>query len=527
MEKIEVNEVKKPHGIPIIIPDKEEKNYQLDTEAFSKLISDNGVENLPVVLLSVAGAFRKGKSFLLNLFVRYLSSKDKENWLGDEDEPLVGFRWRGGCDRETTGIILWSEIFKIKRDDGSEVAVMLMDTQGAFDGESSIRECITIFALSTMVSSIQIYNLSQHIQENDLQHLELFIEYGRLALENSECKPFQSLKFLIRDWSYPYEYPYGKEGGRKLLDKKLDVCEDQSEEIKKVRTNIKLCFEELSCYLLPHPGLNVATNPNFNGCLKEIQSVFKDHIKLLVPLLFAPENLKVKRINGADICCGELLSHFTSYMNVFNDDKLPEPQSVLNATADLSNINLSNKCLCTYTDRMDKLCKNHNGYLQPKQMERLHQESMDKALNEFDNKRKLGGEKMSKKYREELEENVNKSFQEYIEINDQRKSLFAFLSPIVLGILGLITYLASGFFNFFGGVNLSFAIYLVFITLVFFLFPFWCLTQTTGLYFEFGNFINQICELVWNQCFVPSFRLAVNFAIRKYSKSLQVREIPS
>lgn len=38
----------------------------------------------------------------------------------------------------------------------SQVAVLLMDTQGAFDSESTVRDCATIFALSTMLSSVQV-----------------------------------------------------------------------------------------------------------------------------------------------------------------------------------------------------------------------------------------------------------------------------------------------------------------------------------------------------------------------------------
>ena len=45
--------------------------------------------------------------------------------------------------------------------------------QGAFDSQSTVRDCATIFALSTMTSSVQIYNLSQNIQEDDLQHLQV------------------------------------------------------------------------------------------------------------------------------------------------------------------------------------------------------------------------------------------------------------------------------------------------------------------------------------------------------------------
>lgn len=37
-----------------------------------------------------------------------------------------------------------------------KVAVLLMDTQGAFDSQSTVKDCATIFALSTMTSSVQV-----------------------------------------------------------------------------------------------------------------------------------------------------------------------------------------------------------------------------------------------------------------------------------------------------------------------------------------------------------------------------------
>lgn len=43
------------------------------------------------------------------------------SWLGGSDEPLTGFTWRGGCERETTGILAWSEVFVVKKPDGTKV----------------------------------------------------------------------------------------------------------------------------------------------------------------------------------------------------------------------------------------------------------------------------------------------------------------------------------------------------------------------------------------------------------------------
>jgi len=42
-------------------------------------------------------------------------------------------------------------------------------------------------------------------------------------MEDTNKKPFQHLHFLIRDWSYPYQYEYGADGGNQLLDKRLQV----------------------------------------------------------------------------------------------------------------------------------------------------------------------------------------------------------------------------------------------------------------------------------------------------------------
>ena len=48
-----------------------------------------------------------------------------------------------------------------------------MDTQGAFDSQSTVKDCATVFALSTMLSSTQVYNITSNIQEDDLQHLQV------------------------------------------------------------------------------------------------------------------------------------------------------------------------------------------------------------------------------------------------------------------------------------------------------------------------------------------------------------------
>ena len=57
-----------------------------------------------------------------------------------------------------------------------------MDTQGTFDSNSTVFENAFIFALTLLVSSVTVYNIMHNLQEDNLQHLSFFAEYGVLAL---------------------------------------------------------------------------------------------------------------------------------------------------------------------------------------------------------------------------------------------------------------------------------------------------------------------------------------------------------
>lgn len=97
---------------------------------------------------------------------------------------------------------------------------------------------------------------------------QLFTEYGRLALADSGTTPFQRLQFLVRDWRFPYEAPYGAVGGQQTLEKRLKVNDGQHPELQSLRKHIRSCFSEIACFLMPHPGIKVATSPTFDGRLE-------------------------------------------------------------------------------------------------------------------------------------------------------------------------------------------------------------------------------------------------------------------
>lgn len=164
-------------------------------------------------VLSVVGAFRSGKSFLLDFFLRYLRavqsliigfvlyidrggmiftpSGEVPMWMNyggstlegnefDVESAKKGFSYRGGSERNTEGIWIWSEPFIVPNEavEGGKICVLLMDTQGMFDGLTTQMLTTSIFGLTTLLSSYQIYNIEKRLQEDHLQHLALFSEFG-------------------------------------------------------------------------------------------------------------------------------------------------------------------------------------------------------------------------------------------------------------------------------------------------------------------------------------------------------------
>ncbi|XP_073338668.1 atlastin-2-like isoform X1 [Pagrus major] len=491
----------KARPIQIVLANEDEHSFELDAAALEKILLQDHVKDLNVVVVSVAGAFRKGKSFLLDFMLRYMHHQ-RESWMGGDDEPLTGFTWRGGCERETTGIQIWSDVFVVDKPDGSKVAVLLVDTQGAFDSQSTIKDCATVFALSTMTSSVQVYNLSQNIQEDDLQHLQLFTEYGRLAMEEIYLKPFQSLMFLIRDWSYPYEHNYGLEGGNNFLDKRLQVKQNQHEELQNVRKHIHSCFSNIGCFLLPHPGLKVATNPYFDGRLKDIDGDFKRELARLVPLLLAPERLVEKEIGGNKVTCRDLLEYFKAYIKIYQGEELPHPKSMLQATAEANNLTAVAGAKDMYSKNMELVCGGDKPYIAPADLERCHGEFREHSVRFFRSVKKMGGDEFCQRYQNQLEAELDEAYTNFSKHNDGKNIFYAARTPATLFAVMFVTYLVSGVTGFIGLSTLAVLANLVMGMALLSLCA-WAYVKYSGEFREIGTMIDLVAETLWEQVLKP------------------------
>ena len=427
--------------LQIISIDNEKNQFQLNEKLFQSVL-EKIPTNMKVAIVSVVGAFRTGKSFLLDFFLRYLrlpqdnagevaweqmfvsgeklegnvnaslkpkntnnatTAEDKTNAAADHGDSQGGFSWRAGRDTNTTGIWIWSEPFVRKISTGETVAVLLVDTQGMFDQSLSQLLTTSIFGLSTLLSSYQVYNVKNQIQEDQLQHLSLFAEYGRVALQQDQNEgnstedssngndgnddgkdrspppPFQTLQFLVRDWNEFEDLEPEDLNDMKGLEKSmtdylqsvLATTESSNDDLVSVRKHITDCFETVDAFLLPHPGFEVVKKnydgeQNFNewlvaclficllvsyvvvffipcilrsGDFGKIRNTFKQLMRHYVHALFE-ERLQPKCIHGAYVTGEELLTYVKAYTTVFCEAKaFPECKTLLNAVA----VSLSNE----------------------------------------------------------------------------------------------------------------------------------------------------------------------------------------
>lgn len=354
-----------------------------------------------------------------------------------------GFGWRSGKERCTTGIWMWSDSFVRKTKTG-EVAVLLVDTQGMFDSTLSQMLTASIFGLSTLISSYQIYNVDKHIQEDHLQHLALFTEYGRVALEESRLqgiasKPFQRLEFLVRDWQ-------NYEDDTKpihLLTKEMDAYLDEvlstkrdHVDLKQVREQVTRSFDSVSCFLMPHPGKEVP-NVKFDGAVDKIDPQFRRLLAEYVYRVFS-ERLSPKKVNGTPVTGPELFNFIKVYCQLFKDAKIfPEAKTLLAATSEANNRSAMDTAVREYRALMDDKTKK---YLEDAQITALHDDAKVVAHTLYNKKANIGPKDSIAEFRARLERDLNDLHAEYLSVNRLRDP-FGFVAPYIVPIMiALVCY---------------------------------------------------------------------------------------
>lgn len=461
----------------------------LDMDAGKVIINEDALGRLEknlrlkgakkVAVISVMGAFRTGKSFLLDLFLRFLRYEEQcasagmdpvgpatvprgsgedfplPAWLtsagnkieGASEDHIDGFRFRGGMDACTEGIWVWSEPF-LRKIDGQSVALLLMDTQGAWDSNMTKEQSATIFGLTAVLSSKQIYNIDMQIQEDKVENLAYFMRFAQAALrqtadelarsgqamdEDTVARPFQSLDFLVRNWRHFRENWTTEECEQQMVEhlgRHLDP--------KKVRENstaeaLQSMFKRINCFCLPHPGLAIERE-TWTGDVADISNDFVRFVDTYTRQVFQ-SGLKVKSILGSDLSTITFPLVLKDFVNAFHD-AAPVAMTFTQAMTNCTVLLAKEKAMKSYQQMMDQEVDKAPRGIEPDKFDELNRSVTTKIKDEYERITIFGGQDTRSDTWQAIEENLSVLHKRYLEDNSRRleKALVAFANIALLGI---------------------------------------------------------------------------------------------
>ena len=434
-----------------------------------------------VAVISVVGAFRTGKSFLLSWFLRYLDHvssspthvADPDWYSSFQTVGNTGFDWKAGAERNTTGIWMWSEPFIMKSasTSGNDKAVLLIDTQGMFDNETTMSLTASIFGFSTLLSSYQIYNVDKRIQEDNLQQLALFSEYARMAVNTDEqqktkastesvadtdadnaketttssdeavaaatttttssSKPFQRIEFLVRDWQNfgDNEDAENYEAMEQSMEEYLDkvISERDAKDLRETREQILSCFATISCFGLVHPG-SAVTKMKYTGDIQSMEPVFLQLLSRYCARVFDVPALEPKIIHGRALTAAELGVYVEAYAELFaSGATFPTAETMLNATAKANNTNALQLSMAEYKESMNRIAGPHcSNYMGQDDLSKEHASCRHLAMAKFNSMATFGSKRDIDVARKELVREIASGFEIYKSLNEGRNPLAGF-----------------------------------------------------------------------------------------------------
>jgi atlastin len=212
----------------------------------------------------------------------------------------------------------------------------------------------------------------------------------------------------------------------------------------------------------------------------------------------------VKKINGYPVTGSGLLDCFMIYMKIYQSETLPEPKSMLEATAEANNLNAQNAARDRYIKEMEKLCGAETPYLAPEKLEARHKELTQACLAQFNDTRKMGGEAFSRRFEEKLQQEILESYESFMKRNESKHILNAYRTPAVLLTIMAVSYFFSSILDMLGIESLSqTAIFGLYIPLLCVLV--WIYVRYTGNLREAGQAIDNVAAVIWENALQPLY----------------------
>ncbi|XP_077303287.1 guanylate-binding protein 6-like [Lithobates pipiens] len=203
----------------------------------------------PVVVVSIVGLYRTGKSYLMNK----LAGAQK------------GFSLGATVQSKTKGIWMWCVPHPTK----SNHTLVLLDTEGLGDVEKGDnRNDVWIFSLAVLLSSALVYNSKGTIDQDAMDKLKFVGEITELIKVKTKDNEDEEAEFsshfpifiwAVRDFHLQLEIDGKRVSGDQYLENALKlkhpVKTTRDESYNRPRECIRIYFGRRKCFLFPFPTI--------------------------------------------------------------------------------------------------------------------------------------------------------------------------------------------------------------------------------------------------------------------------------
>ncbi len=302
------------------------------------IINDEAIKILKeiknnIIIVSIFGKERTGKSYLMNLL---LNSRENSN----KSKGFTVSASMNTSSRSSRGIWMWNT--PIEKSDSRETIIFIdsegINSENIYNQQSDSK----IFALVILMSSLFIYNTLGDINSNSLNELELIVHFADSFTVNNKINKEKLIselcpKFIWALRDFDLTKLTDEKGEKMTSDMYLEYCLNErfggknKDEINMIKENYMYYFNDRECVTLPSPveekNLYMLKDMKFN----DLREDFQDEFNKLKDKIY--KYSKSKMLNGKMIN-GPMIAYFlTSFIKEINNDEIPNISKIFNDMA--------------------------------------------------------------------------------------------------------------------------------------------------------------------------------------------------
>ncbi|XP_061102549.1 guanylate-binding protein 1-like [Conger conger] len=361
----------------------------------------------PVVVVSIVGMYRTGKSYLMNR----LAGKQ------------TGFSLGSTVQAETKGIWMWC-VPHPHRDNQS---LVLLDTEGLGDVEKGdSKNDIWIFSLAVLLSSTFIYNSMGNINNEAVMSLHYVTELTKhikvKSIKEKEedtttdyVRFFPNFVWAVRDFTLELMIDGKAATADQYLENSLKLKNGASKAViisNDARECIRNYFQDRKCFVFDHPGSKEQLKLLDKLPDSELDPQFVEQTSAFCNYVFSCS--KEKTMKGGISVTGNLLGNLAvTYVDAIRCGSVPCLENAVDALSQIENSEAIEESFALYRRLLGKRVKLHTETRE--ELSRVHDGCLKEALQLF-MKRSFKDE--DHKYQEALMERVKAEYDQKCRNNE-------------------------------------------------------------------------------------------------------------